>query len=331
MQRAYLNTLYLTRLAELQQRNIELSTERVQQVEQLVAAGRSSRYDLLRARVARANIEPLVLQAQNDRDNALLDLKRLLDVPMEQPLKLTTALDTGMVRSIVEAMSSDVAPDPVRGTVRSAELTLMARQDAVRVSRAPLFPTVNMTFSYGYLALPTRNGLPDRIGSVSGDFCDPPSTTRVCQNNGFFPDRSFGVQVSWAVFDGLLTKSNIELASAQRQIAETNLHQQRESAALDLARGRAEFSRARAVWNARGQNSAEAEESYQLAALRFSRGLGTQLDVTDAQFAMLTAQANEVRALVDVYLATAELARVRGRSIPLPTGASISVRSSSRD
>ncbi|HVZ49555.1 MAG TPA: TolC family protein [Gemmatimonadaceae bacterium] len=329
MQRAYLNAVYLGRLVELQERNLALSTERLQQVEQLLAAGRSSRYDLLRARVARANIEPLVLQARNDRENALLDLKRLLDVDMYRPLALTTTLDTASVRMVVNAVIADAAPDAVRGSVQSAELTLLARQDGVRVARAALFPTVSATFNYGYLGLPTKNGLPDRFGATSGAYCDPPSTTKVCQNNGFFADRSFGVQVSWAVFDGLLTKSNIELASVQRSIAETNLHQQREAAALDLARARAEFDRARAAWDARGQNSAEAEESYNLAALRFTRGLGTQLDVTDAQFAMLTAQANEARALVDVYLAAADLARVRGRPIPLPTGALLSVRSSS--
>src|SRR5581483_10760716 len=258
IQRAYLNALYLQRIVELQERNLELATERMQQVEQFLAAGRAARYDLLRARVARANIEPLVLQARNDLDNAMLDLKRLLDVPMDRPLALTTVLDTAVVRTIVEAAAADVAPDPPRPSVRSAELTLLARQDGVRVARAPLLPTVSMTFNYGFLGLPTKNGLPDRFGATSGEFCSPPSTTRVCQNNGFFPDRSFGVQVNWAVFDGLLTKSNIELATAQRAIAETNLHQQREAAALDLGRARAEFNRARAAWNARGQTSAEA-------------------------------------------------------------------------
>lgn len=329
MQRSYLNALYFARLAELQERNLALASERLAQVEQMVAAGRSSRFDLLRARVLRSNIEPLALQARNDRENALLDLKRLLDVPMDRPITLTTVLDTTVVRALADAAASDAAPDPTRGTVRAAELTLLARKDGARVARAPLMPTVNMTFNYGYLALPTQNGIPDRLGSTSGDFCSPPSTTRVCQNNGFFPDRSVGVVVQWALFDGLLTRSNIQIASVQRSVAETNVHQQREAAALDLARARAEFVRAQAAWNARGQNSAEATEAFDLASLRFERGLGTQLEVTDAQFAMLTAQSNEVRALFDVYMATAELARVRGRPIPLPTGATIPVRSSS--
>ena len=330
MQRSYLNALYFARLAELQERNLALASERLAQVLQLEAAGRSSHFDVLRSRVLRSNIEPLVLQARNDRDNALLDLKRLLDLPMDRPVALTTVLDTTTIRSMVNATGADVAADAVRGTVRSAELTLLARQDAVRVARGQLLPTVNMNFNYGFLALPTRNGFPDRLGAAANSYCVParPEPAK-CQNNGFFPDRSFGFTMNWSLFDGFLVKSNIEVASAQRSIAETNLHQQREAAALDLARARGEFERARAAWNARGQNSAEAEESFQLASLRFSRGLSTQLEVTDAQYAMLTAQSNEIRALFDVYLATAELARVRGRSIPLPTGATIPVSSSS--
>jgi outer membrane protein TolC len=279
--------------------------------------------------VLRSNIEPLVLQARNDRDNALLDLKRLLDIDMARPIALATTLDTAVVRSMIDAAVADTGPDEIRGTVRSAELALRARQDAVRVSRGSFFPTVNMNFNYGFLALPTKNGIPTRLGETSGSFCDPPSTTRQCQNNGFFKDQSFGFTVNWNIFDGLLTKANVEIASVQRMLAETTLHQQREAAALDLARGRSEFNRARAAWDARGRNSAEAAEAYELAALRFRSGLGTQLEVTDAQFAMFTAQSNEVRALLDVYLATAELARVRGRPIPLPTGATIPVRSSS--
>ena len=330
MQRAYLNAGYFARLAELQERNLAIANERLTQVEQLAAAGRSSRFDVLHARVLKSNIEPLVLQARNDRDNALLDLKRLLDVAMDRPIALTTVLDTTTVRTLVNTAISDVAPDELRGTVQSAELTLHAREDAIRVARGVLYPTINMNYNYGYLALPTRNGFPAKLGETSHDFCAATaSTTAKCQNNGFFPDRSFGFTVNWAIFDGLLTKSNIELASVQRSIAETNLHQQREAASLDRARARAEFDRARAAWNARGQNVAEAEESFQLASLRFSRGLSSQIEVTDAQFAMLTAQSNEIRALLDVYLATAEFARVRGRPIPLPTGATIPVRSSS--
>jgi hypothetical protein len=67
----------------------------------------------------------------------------------------------------------------------------------------------------------------------------------------------------------------------------------------------------------------EADEAFRLASLRFNRGLGTQLDVSDAQLALATARTDEARATYDVYLASATLARSLGRPLPLPGGGTI--------
>ena len=72
------------------------------------------------------------------------------------------------------------------------------------------------------------------------------------------------------------------------------------------------------VFDARRQTQNEAKEAFRLASLRFTRGLSTQLEVSDAQLALLTAESGEARATFDLYLATAELARALGRPIPMP-------------
>jgi outer membrane protein TolC len=64
VERAYVNALYTDRITQLQRRNLALASARLTQVEQFEKAGRAARYDVLRARVERANIEPLALQAQ---------------------------------------------------------------------------------------------------------------------------------------------------------------------------------------------------------------------------------------------------------------------------
>jgi outer membrane protein TolC len=144
---------------------------------------------------------------------------------------------------------------------------------------------------------------------------------RTCQNGGWFSDRLAGLNVSVPVFDGFRVKSNVDLAQAQARLAELQLRQQREAVSVDVARARAERARASAVFAARQQNSAEAEEAFKLATLRFSRGLSTQLEVSDAQVALLTAQSTEARATYDLFLASADLARALGRPIPLPSSA----------
>src|SRR5205823_14870742 len=112
--------------------------------------------------------------------------------------------------------------------------------------------------------------------------------------------------VSIPVFDGLRAKSNIDLARAQLRLAETQLQLQREVVRLEVARARAELNRARSVFEARHENVGNAAEAFHLASLRFDRGLSTQLEVSDAQLAMLTAQSTEARATLDLFLASAE-------------------------
>jgi outer membrane protein TolC len=123
------------------------------------------------------------------------------------------------------------------------------------------------------------------------------------------------------MFDGLRVKSNLDLAQAQARLAELQLRQQREAVSVDVARARAELRRSSAVFAARQQNSQEANEAFQLATLRFSRGLSTQLEVSDAQLALLTAESTEARATYDLFLAATDLARALGRPIPIPSSA----------
>jgi len=129
--------------------------------------------------------------------------------------------------------------------------------------------------------------------------------------------------VSWPIFDGFRTKGNLDLARAQLRLAEAELTRERESVAVEVAAARAELARARALYTARQENATEADEAFRLASLRFTRGLGTQLEVSDAQLALLTAESAEARGTYDLYLASAELARALGKPIPLPvtTGA----------
>jgi outer membrane protein TolC len=325
VQRAYLNAQAADRLVAIQDSNLAVSDARVRQLEQLERGGRAARFDVLRARVERANLEPLAVQARNDRELAYVELKRLLNLPAERPLRLTTQLagDSASVARVLaraaadSAGAADRAPG-ARALVRAAEAAADARRASVRVAQADRLPSVSAFVQFGVLALPTSPAFPTRLGQTSTAFCPTGSpATRVCQNNGFFQDRSAGLTVSWPLFDGLRTRGAIELAEAQARTAELELAQTRERAAVEAATARAALRRAGTLASAQRQTVSEAQEAFRLAELRFARGLGTQLEVTDAQLALLTAQTNALRATFDVYLAAADLARATGQPIPL--------------
>ena len=174
VQSAYLNALAAEQIVGIQERNLALAAERIAQAEQLERAGRAARYDVLRARVERSNLEPLVIQARNDRDLALIELKRLLNLPIERPLRLVTqvAADSTAVLAVLDAAARDTVRATAgtgsrgvdRPAVRSAELIADARDASVRVARADLLPTVSAFVQTGFLALPANGGFPTSIG-----------------------------------------------------------------------------------------------------------------------------------------------------------------------
>jgi outer membrane protein TolC len=318
VQRAYLEALFAQQLTEIQEANLTLADAQLRQVSQFEQSGRAARYDVLRARVERANIEPQVIQARSDLDIALLELKRLTNVPATRPIKLTTRLTPENVQATVVGMLDTQTSIEARPSVQAAQFIAQARRDAIRVARADLLPTISVFVQSGYQAFPTANVFPWDRGQLAPEFCPPESSATRCQNGGWFPDRSLGVQLNWPLFDGLRAKGNIDAAQAQARIAELQLAQEREAVALEIEQARANFQRAQALFAARRENATEATEAFRLVSLRFNRGLSTQLDVSDTQIALMTARTNEARAVYDLYLAGAELARAQGRPIPLP-------------
>jgi outer membrane protein len=333
-QTAYVNALFTRRMVQIQQQSYELASAQLKQAEQFEKAGRMSRYDVLRARVALANIEPLLLQAREDAQIAQLELKRLANIPAARPLALTTSIDSVVIRDVLATVDTTIGADN-RPALASATLNARARELGVSVARAALLPTVTLNFNSGYGAYPVNGDIfppgrgvfktvPCAAGSAPGKVC-------TAQNGGWFSDQSFGFTVSFPVFDGLLSKGNIDLAGAQARVAEAQLAQTREQVSNDVERAKADLSRARGQYNAQQQNVAEADEAYKLASLRYSRGMATQLEVSDAQLALTTAQTNQAHSLYDVYIAAVALAQTQGRPLPLPSTDNATSAASSDD
>ena len=318
VQEAYLQVLFAQQLFDIQQVNMTFAEAQLKQVSQFEASGRAARFDVLRARVQRANIEPQVIQARNTVDLAMVELKRLTNVPPATPVKLTTRLTPESVEAVVVTLIQQESSVDARPSVQAAEYNARARHDAIRVARADWLPSISVFFQTGYQAFPRENIFPTSMGQLSPDFCPGGSTSATCQNGGWFPDRSWGVSLSWPLFDGLRAKGNIDAAQAQARIADLQLAQEREDAAVEIEEARANFKRAQALFAANRENATEASEAYRLVNLRYNRGLSTQLDVSDSQIALLTARTNEARAVYDLYLAGADLARAQGKPIPLP-------------
>jgi outer membrane protein TolC len=293
---AYLNALFAERMLEISRATQAQTNEHLRRVEVSHQVGSTADYDLLRAQVESANQEPLVIGARNAFENAQLELRRLVNIPVDQPVELTTAVLTD-ADSLPEVDSVALrAETPDRSALVAAEATMDFRRQAVRVYRGDAYPLLRFTMNYGGQALP------------AGAF----PTYRE-----FRKDWIASVSLSMPLFDGFRNRGVVQQARAELERAEAQYSQTREGVAIQVAQARSEMERARALVSARRQTVTQATRAHQLAAVRYANQIASAIEVSDARLALQQARVNEAQSTRDYLLALAGLERALGRPAPL--------------
>jgi outer membrane protein TolC len=262
-----------------------LGTERVRQ-----KSGLGSELDTLRAAVSLANLRPQLITATNSAEVSTLDLKRLLDIPLDQPVRLTTSLDVpAMIVSADSAVT--YATLSRRATIRAQEEQVRIREEQVKVARSSYLPSVNLVFNYGKQLFPT---------------------TTFGFNQDWRTDFTAGLTVSVPLFNGGRTGAQVAQAQVTLNQERLRLSQLRENVQVEYERARGERERARSSIEARQTTVAQAQRVYDLTVLRYEQGLASQLEVSDARLSLFQARTNLAQAVADFQIANATLTRAIG-------------------
>ncbi len=295
---AYYGAVLADRSVEIVEASVELAQEHLDQVRLQHEAGRASELEVLRAEVELKNLHPQLVQARNARDLALLNLKRLVNLPMDRDVELTTELVTesaGAARlASLELPSLEEAEVRLRrrAAVRAAEDLVEVRRELVNAAKGAYLPTVALMGNLSRQAFPNSGVFPR-----SDDWRD---------------DWSVGIAVQWSLFDGFKREAEIDAARAEVRQAELQLDQLREAVRLEYEQALGELKRAQEQVMAAATNVEQAERVYELTELRYREGLATQLDVSNARLALQQARLNQVQAFHDAYVAVARAERALG-------------------
>ncbi|HEX6693923.1 MAG TPA: TolC family protein [Longimicrobiales bacterium] len=283
--------------ASLAQELVAISQAAVEQATRFLAtarlrreAGTASELEVLRAEVSLANLQPQLVEATNAAELATLDLKRLIDLPLEQPLLLTTPLTAPDATADSLATAAEVLAN--RAVIDAAERQVRIREYEEKVARADYFPSLKLNAAYGRQLFPTS------IFSL-----DEPWRT----------DFTAGLTLSVPIFNGMRTGANVQIARVNTMRDRLRLAQLREGVQLEWENARSERSRARVSIEARGLTVQQAQRVYDLTVLRYEQGLASQLEVTDARLALLQARTNLAQAVADYHIANARVTRAAGR------------------
>lgn len=138
------------------------------------------------------------------------------------------------------------------------------------------------------------------------------------RDTNFFPNNdsvTLGGTVTWNILDAGSTAGRVRESQGNVQTANAQLVTAQQNVMADVAQAYLSLRSAEQRVDTAKAEVANAEESLRLAEGRYKAGIGTFLDVTDAQAALLLAQTNSVNAQASVDIARATMAHAVGAPV----------------
>jgi outer membrane protein TolC len=238
-----------------------------------------------------------VIQRQSDREVAYLRLKQLLNIALDTPLQLTTAVDdVAAINSALEAAGLADTSATARATVREAAATIDAQRGLLKIAKAQRFPTLALSSQYGKVAFPLTN---------------------FPQSGDFRTNWTVGLASQVPLFTGGRIKGEQMVAEANVREAQARYDQVREFAALDSRVTLSNLSQARSAWLASVGTAEQARRAYSIAEVRYKEGISTQLELNDARILLEQAVTNRALAARNLQVARVKLALLP--DLPLQT------------
>jgi outer membrane protein TolC len=297
VQSAYFAVLLAAQQIQVRQASVELLEQELADTTRRFEAGTVPRFNVLRAEVELANARPALIRTRNAHRIAKDQLATLLgfDAPREATGDIPLIL-SGKLEALPWTLP---LPDVISTALsRRTELEALRKAQALRwedvVSAKARYRPSLQAFA-GYEARSTIFS-PNLAHEVHG------WTT--------------GVQLSWDIFDGGLTRGRVKEAEAQYRRSSVELNDAGRQVELEARSAHSAFVEAQEVLQSQEKVLEAAEESLRLARARYEAGTSTQLDVLGAQTALTEARTTQVQALHGYAVARARLERATGLNLP---------------
>jgi outer membrane protein TolC len=133
--------------------------------------------------------------------------------------------------------------------------------------------------------------------------------------DAYWPSASFaGAQVTLPLFTGYKNQARISQAKINKDQAAVRITDAHEQLKTEVAQVIANLNETFERMKTQVQVQETAKLSYDIIQYRYSKGVASRLELTDAELALTTAQLNYLEAVFEYLTARIELDRARGRN-----------------
>jgi outer membrane protein len=271
--------------------NIARAEKLLNDTRALYENGFVEKLDVDRATVNLANLRTEKIKLENTIKTGYIGLKYLMGMPVKAELVLKDTLSD-------EAIKEEILTDSVRFEDRK-EFQLLQTQIKlnkydIKRHRFTYIPTVSLTGNYSRNA--QRN---------SFDFFK--------KGRDWFTITYVGLNINIPIFDGFAKDSRIKAAKLALQQTENQVEDLKNQIEQEVDKASTNIRDALVTLDAQKRNMDLAAQVYNQAKLKYDNGLGSTLEITNAETDLRTAQNNYYSALYDAVIARIDYLKAIGK------------------
>ena len=250
--------------------------------------------DVLAAKTNLADSETSLVKAQNAANLAEASLNQVIAYSVQTAIN-TAEHDLQYKPYNVTLEQAKAYALLHRSALVKSALDVKSAEEAVKSAKSGYLPTVAVRAGRGYADLDGYFGTSTKSWSV-------------------------GATASWSLWDGGTTQNAIKKANAQlEQAKEANLATV-DAVLLAVQKAYLNLRSAEQTIQSTQTAVAQGQESFRIATLRYRAGVGTNLDVLDAETKLTDARNNYVQALYNYNISIAALEQLTGVPLNTPVG-----------
>jgi outer membrane protein len=284
VKKSFYLVLLAKKLVDANRQGLDVVKANYENVQAQYRNGTAAEFDMLRAEVQFANTEPLVISADNNLALAINALKNLLAIPLDQDLILDGEFTFEELpeAAMIDSRKAALSTNPM---ILSLSLQETLLEKNVSIERAGYFPSLDLVGGYSWQAQ---------------------DNTFQFNNYNWAKMLNVGLSLRFPLFDGLRTSNRVQ--EAENDLEKIHYTRIKAEEGLKIQIQSAELKMAEASRRIAGQEKYidQAQKAVRIAQTRFKNGVGTQLELLDAQVAMTRAQTNYAQAIYDYLVAKAE-------------------------
>ncbi len=145
------------------------------------------------------------------------------------------------------------------------------------------------------------------------------SYSQIAQGDNIFdepiwtPTSFVGLQLNVPIFDGFLKRAKVNRAKLELEIVEKQETELERSISLEVANARTNYRSALERYQDRQKNMELAEKIYNTTQIKYREGVGSSIEITQAEQSLYTTQQNYVQSRYELLLAKMQLEKALGK------------------